>query len=163
MAMLRNNFRTCLSLAVLLIAGVSTAQAQVGINGIDSLNSAGVAEGRMMEQAINTVNDPAAVDVLFKEGNPITSVLDGLKEKGFHIEYQEKQFLPTMTLVTIPTSERIDEVLREILEPYDFRVYHSPAGQWIVKPNKKDSKDAKSRVKCSVDCSRLPEPVTPEH
>ena len=77
----------------------------------------------------STVNDPHAIDLLFKEGNTIQSVLDALTEKGFHIKYKKQQVLPTMTLLAIPKNSRIDLMLHEILEPWNLNVYHSPLGQ----------------------------------
>ena len=91
----------------------------------------------MLDLSMPSVSDPAAVDMLFQEGNTIASILEGLKEKGFHIRYKEKQFLPSMTLLSLPTATRIDDVLSEILEPWNFRVYRSPLGHLVVTQNKK--------------------------
>lgn len=141
--MSRSNLSVMLGLGVLLVCGASSAWAQdIGPSEKmwDGPKSAAVAESRMLELSVTSVNDPASAELLFKEGNTIVSILDGLKDKGFPIEYKAKEFPATMTLVSLPTSERIDEVLEQILDPYDFRAYHSPAGQWIVKPKKKGSK-----------------------
>jgi hypothetical protein len=96
----------------------------------------------MIDLSMPSVNDPAAIEMLFSEGNTIASILEGLKEKGFHIRYKEKHFLPTMTLLALPESTSIDDVLREILEPWNFRVYRSPLGHWIVTPNKNKASPA---------------------
>lgn len=104
---------------------------------MNSITSAGIRDATTLDLTLPSVNDPAAVDMLFREGNTILSVLDGLKEKGFHLQYKEKHFLPSMTLLSLPKGSRIDEVLREILEPWNFKVRRSPLGQWIVAPNKK--------------------------
>jgi hypothetical protein len=42
-----------------------------------------------------------------------------------------------MTLLSLPTATRIDDVLSEILEPWNFRVYRSPLGHLVVTQNKK--------------------------
>ncbi len=86
---------------------------------------------------LQTVNDPAAAEMLFREGTSIMAILEGLREKGFNIQYKEQHFLPSMTLVSLPQSTRIDELLREILEPWNFRVNRTPVGHWVVRPNKK--------------------------
>jgi hypothetical protein len=101
-----------------------------------SISSAGV-RGTALLEAHDSANDPAAVNVMFKEGNTLASILDGLKEKGFQIEYRQNLVPPTMTLVGLPKGTRIDDVLREILAPWDLDVYHSPYGKWVVRPSKK--------------------------
>ncbi len=138
-----SRFNLSLALGVMLVSSVPSAWAQINPykNGMDSISSAGIAETRMVDLTMPSVNDPAAVDMLFKEGNTILSVLQGLKEKGFHIRFKEKHFRPTMTLLSLPKSTSIDDVLREILEPWNFKVYRSPLGPWIVTPtNKKVSR-----------------------
>lgn len=115
----------------------------------NSMGNAGIRDGAMIDLSLPSVNDPAAVDMLFAEGNTITSVLEGLKEKGFNIKYKEKHFEPSMTLQSLPTASRIDDVLREILEPWNFRVYRSPMGHWVVTPDKKkaaNQPDEKTRA-----------------
>lgn len=138
--MLRSNRAVSLGLGVALLSSVSLAWAQ----GMNSMTSAGVRNGTMLDLSVPSVSDPAAIEMLFREGNTITSILDGLNEKGFHIRYKKKHFLPEMTLLALPESTRIDEVLREILEPWNFSVYHSPMGQWVVTPNKKKTSMARN-------------------
>ena len=104
---------------------------------MNRITSASIRESTMIDISVPSVNDPAAIEMLFTEGNSIASILEGLKEKGFHIQYKEKHLLPEMTLLSLPTATRIDDVLREILEPWNFRVYRSPLGHWVVTPNKK--------------------------
>lgn len=129
---------------VFLLANASPvwAQAEPSAANQNSLGHAAINDGRLIDLSIPSVSDPAAVDMLFKEGSPLTSILDGLNEKGFHIRYKAKHFDPTMTLVTIPESSRIDDVLREILEPWSFRVYRSPMGHLVVTPSKKKTSPA---------------------
>lgn len=81
-------------------------------------------------------NDPMQVEMLFKEGNAIVDILKGLKDKGFALDYKEKQVPREMTLLSLPKSTRIDDVLREILEPWNLSLYHSPYGRWVVRPDK---------------------------
>jgi len=86
--------------------------------------------------------DPKQVDLVFKEGNTIAQVLEGLKEKGFAIDYKREAVPPTMTLLSLPKSTRIDDVLREILEPWNLSLRHTPLGHWVVIPDKsKNPKD----------------------
>lgn len=128
-----------LGLSIVLGSSMSPAWAQMDANTAkaNSMGNAGVRGSTMLDLSLPSVNDPAAVDMLFAEGNTIASILEGLKEKGFHIKYKEKHFSPTMTLLSLPTATRIDDVLREILEPWNFRVYRSALGHWIVTPDKK--------------------------
>jgi hypothetical protein len=137
--MLQMNVGMVLGLCWVLMSTVSLAWARDpnADVGMDSIASAGVRDSKLLDLSMPSVNDPAAVDMLFKEGEPIASILDGLNERGFHIEYRKKHLLPTMTLLSLPKAERIDEVLREMVEPWNFKVYRSPMGQWIVTPNKK--------------------------
>lgn len=135
--MSRINLGMVLGLGLALISSVSLAWAQDPDAPMNSISSAGIAESKLLDLSQPSVSDPAAVDMLFKEGDAIASILGGLKEKGFHIQYREKHFLPTMTLLSLPKADRIDDVLREIVEPWNFSVYRSPLGQWVVTPNKK--------------------------
>ena len=89
-------------------------------------------------------NDPRQVEMLFKEGNAIVDILKGLKDKGFKLDYKEKQIPRSMTLLSLPKSTQIDEVLREILEPWDLALYHNPYGRWVVRPEKNKHPKAQS-------------------
>jgi len=137
--MSRSKLSVRLSVGLVLASGMSLAVAQgyvepgvmIATNKVATVN-----EETLRDVNLMAVNDPHEVDVLFKEGAPIVSILQGLNEKGFHIEYREKQFLPTMTLVSLPQSTAIDDVLTEILEPWDFRAYRTPFGKVVVTPVK---------------------------
>lgn len=137
--MSRLSMRSSLGLILMSAASVTWAQ---GWNAnpsatMDRFNSAGVRDSTMIDLSQPSVSDPKAVDQLFREGDEISSILAALNEKGFHIEYKEKHFRPTMVLLSIPQEEVIDDVLREILEPWEFRVYRNPLGKIIVTPTKK--------------------------
>ncbi|HEY5810575.1 MAG TPA: hypothetical protein VIT67_21580 [Povalibacter sp.] len=140
--MSRSNLGVELSLGLMLVLGPSLTWAQNSGNPgvMTSISSASMTDTKLFDAGQLSVNDPAQADMLFKEGDPIASVLAGLKEKGFHIQYREKQFLPTMTLQSLPTATDIDDVLREILEPWGFDVRRSPTGQWIVIPVKQEKR-----------------------
>ena len=138
--MSRSNLGKALWVSLVLGSSVSVAWAQMdpgAAANANSIGNAGVRDSTMLDLSMPSVSDPAAVDMLFQEGNTIASILEGLKEKGFHIRYKEKQFLPSMTLLSLPTATRIDDVLSEILEPWNFRVYRSPLGHLVVTQNKK--------------------------
>ena len=139
--MSRLNLNVLWGVSVVLLSSASLAwgqQIDAQTANENSLGNAAVNIGSpMIDLSMPSVNDPAAVEMLFKEGNTIASILEGLKEKGFHIQYRKKHFLPEMTLLSLPESTRIDDLLREILEPWNFRVYRSPLGQLVVVPNKK--------------------------
>lgn len=138
--MSQSNLGKALCLSLVLGSSASVAWAQSGPGAAaneNSMGNAGVRGSTMIDLSMPSVSDPAAVDMLFQEGNTITSILEGLNEKGFHIRYKKKQFPPSMTLLSLPTATRIDDVLREILEPWNFRVYRSPLGHLVVTQNKK--------------------------
>ena len=138
--MSRSNRGMHFGFGLLLMLGVSSAWAQVAGGPTKDARLENIEGGISEPQTratISTVNDPAAAELLFKEGTPVVSILEDLNKKGFHIEYKEKQFVPAMTLLSIPESTKIDDVLREILEPWAFRVYRSATGKLIVVPEKK--------------------------
>jgi hypothetical protein len=142
MTMSRLNLSATLGLGLVLVSSGSLTWAQNPDRGVmNSMTSASMSESKLVDVNTLSVNDPDQVDVLFKEGNTIASILDELKEKGFHIKYREKQFSPTMTLVSLPKATEIDDVLREILEPWGFDVRRLPTGQWIVIPMKKEKRE----------------------
>ena len=122
----------------LLMGGTALAQATgPGVPSQQMGSAFPIAESAtLVNQFANQASDPKQVDVLFKEGNTIAEVLKGLKDKGFPIDYKEKQVPPTMTLLTLPKSTRIDDVLREILGPWNLSLYHTPLGHWVVRPDK---------------------------
>src|SRR4051812_18123380 len=129
---------------IFVVIALLSADAAFAAEGVFSRDSspAGMHDTPMAAYYETTVNDPHAIDLLFKEGNTIQSILDGLSGKGFHIKYKKEQVLPTMTLLALPKNSRIDLMLQEILEPWNLNVYHSQLGQWIVKPGKKKAADS---------------------
>ncbi|HEY5810576.1 MAG TPA: hypothetical protein VIT67_21585 [Povalibacter sp.] len=142
--MSRSNLSTALSLGLVLVLNVSVAWAQEAYSEpgvMTALTKASVNETKLFDVSQISVNDPAQADMLFKEGNTIASILAELKQKGFHIQYRAKQFPPNMTLQSLPTATDIDDVLREILEPWDFDIRRSPTGQWVVIPAKQDKRE----------------------
>jgi hypothetical protein len=85
--------------------------------------------------------DPKAVEVPLYVGAKISAVLDALVEKGFLIKWTPEQVLPTMTILERPKATRIDNVLNEILKPYDMRADHNlQDGGYRVRPLKKKKK-----------------------
>jgi hypothetical protein len=137
--MLRSNLTVRLGLAMLLvsIASVSFAQ-QGGAAGVMTTEAKNgtVADNRLMDVNVIGVSDPSQVDMMFKEGDSILSILEELNEKGFHIQYRKKQFTDEMILLNLPTATDIDSMLQEILEPWHFRSYRTPMGKVVVTPVK---------------------------
>ncbi len=132
----------CVGLVLGLSVPVAWAQMDAATANANSIGNAGVNDNALLDVNVPWVNDPASADILFQEGSTIASILDALKEKGFHIQYKEKHLSPTMTLLSLPKATSIDEVLREILEPWNLSVYRSPLGPYIVKPNKRKASPA---------------------
>ena len=99
-----------------------------------------IADNRLMDVNTIGVSDPSQVDVLFREGDSILSILRELKDKGFHIQYREKQFSEDMILLELPTATDIDSMLKEILEPWHFTTYRTPMGKVVVTPVKQKKK-----------------------
>src|SRR3954447_24227262 len=129
-----------LSFLALALLSANVTHAAEGVFSRDA-SPAGMHDTPTAAYYETTVNDPHAIDLLFKEGNTIQSILDGLVDKGFHIKYKKQQLSPTMTLLALPKNTRIDLLLEEILQPWNLNVYHSPLGQWIVKPAKAKAND----------------------
>ena len=77
-------------------------------------------------------NDPAAVSVPMRAGATLESVLTALNARGFRIVYSSALVQPTMTLREVPTATRIDELLREILTPWNLRAVHAANGDWLI-------------------------------
>ena len=77
-------------------------------------------------------NDPAAVSVPMRAGATLESVLAALNARGFRIVYSSALVQPTMTLREVPTATRIDELLREILTPWNLRAVHAANGDWLI-------------------------------
>ena len=119
-------------LALLMASGVTLAQQKTPYDSAFPIAESST----LVNHFANEANDPKQIDLLFKEGNTIAQVLQGLKDKGFAIDFKKEYVPPTMTLLTLPKSTRIDEVLREILEPWNLSVFHTPLGHWVVRPEK---------------------------
>ena len=84
------------------------------------------------------VADPKAVEIPLKPGTPVSAVLTALTEKGFRIKWKPEQVLPTMTLLEKPKSTRVDNLLNEILAPYNMRADADlMKGGYLVKQLKK--------------------------
>jgi len=143
--MLRSNLTVRLGLALLLmsIASISSAQQgeALGVMTQETRNGT-VADNRLMDVNAIGVSDHSQVDMLFTEGDSILSILKELNEKGFHIQYREKQFTDEMILLNLPTATDIDGMLNEILEPWHFRSYRTPMGKVVVTPVKQKKKRA---------------------
>jgi hypothetical protein len=91
--------------------------------------------------ALDSKSDPHAVEIPLYAGAPISAILTALTEKGFLIKWDTEAILPTMTLLERPKSTRIDNLLNEILKPYDLRADHNMRdGGYRVKPLKKKKK-----------------------
>jgi len=88
------------------------------------------------------VADPRAVVIPLYAGAPIVEVLTALVAKGFKIKWSPKDVLPTMKIVERPKATRIDNVLNEILKPWDLHADHNQMdGGYRVRPLKKILKD----------------------
>src|SRR3982751_5953541 len=89
--------------------------------------------------------DPRAVEVPLYAGAPVSGVLQALVDKGFLIKWSHEDVLPTMTLLERPKSTRIDNLLNEILKPYDLRADHNlQDGGYRVRPMKKEKEKSSS-------------------
>jgi outer membrane cobalamin receptor len=82
------------------------------------------------DQAART-ND-TAVNVPLRAGATLESALAALNAKGFRIVYSSALVRPTMTLRAPPTSSRIEDLLREILVPWQLRAVHADNGDWLI-------------------------------
>jgi len=77
-------------------------------------------------------NDPQAVNVTLRAGASVESVLAALNARGFRIVYSSALVEPTMTLREVPRATRIDELLSEILTPWNLRAVHAANGDWLI-------------------------------
>ena len=66
-------------------------------------------------------NESPAVEVPVHAGDRLEAVLTRLNESGFRIVYSSALVRPEMTLSKAPSSSRIEELLREILAPWNLR------------------------------------------
>ncbi len=113
---------------VLWVGGVSAVIQRVGWLAILCVLASGV--GAAEQQS--SKNDPAAVSVPMRAGATLESVLAALNARGFRIVYSSALVQPTMTLREVPTATRIDELLREILTPWNLRAVHAANGDWLI-------------------------------
>ena len=147
--MLRTNLTVRMGLALLLmsIASISSAQQgeALGVMTQETRNGT-VADNRLMDVNAIGVSDPSQVDMLFREGDSILSILQELKDKGFHIQYRAKQFSEEMILLNLPTATDVDGMLKEILEPWHFTSYRTPTGRLVVTPEKRKKKATAANV-----------------
>jgi hypothetical protein len=121
-------------IALLCFAGVCSSQGPPVAPGM------GPVQGTQADVR-NTVQDPKAVEVPLYPGAQISDILTALTNKGFKIKWSPEEVLPTMTLLERPKATRIDNVLNEILKPYDMRADHNlQDGGYRVKPLKKKKK-----------------------
>lgn len=85
--------------------------------------------------AVRAAGDESpAVDVPVHAGDRLETVLTRLNERGFRIVYSSALVRPEMTLRKAPTSDRIEELLREILAPWNLRAVRAANGDWLVAP-----------------------------
>ena len=91
-----------------------------------------LASGVGAQEQRAATNDPAAVSIPLRAGASLESVLVALNARGFRIVYSSALVLPTMTLREVPTATRIDELLREILTPWNLRAVHAANGDWLI-------------------------------
>jgi len=84
------------------------------------------------------VVDPKAVQIPLKPGTPLSEVLTALTEKGFRIKWKPDQVSPDMKLLEKPKATRVDNLLNEILKPYDMRADADlMRGGYLIKDLKK--------------------------
>jgi len=91
-----------------------------------------LASGVGAQEQRAATSDPAAVSIPLRAGASLESVLVALNARGFRIVYSSALVLPTMTLREVPTATRIDELLREILTPWNLRAVHAANGDWLI-------------------------------
>jgi len=91
-----------------------------------------LASGVTAQEQRASANDPAAVSLPLRAGASLESVLVALNARGFRIVYSSALVLPTMTLREVPAATRIDELLREILTPWNLRAVHAANGDWLI-------------------------------
>ena len=129
------------AIVLLCIAGPCAAQLPSGPGG-----QGGPEIGEQVGQGTDAdvrhgASDPKAVEIPLYPGAPISAVLTALIEKGFKIKWDPEEVLPTMTLIERPKATRVDNMLNEILKPYDMRADHNlQDGGYRVKPLKKKKK-----------------------
>ena len=95
-----------------------------------SMLCAGLLLGVAQVQAAST--GPYAVNAALRAGDKLENVLALLNERGFHIVYSSALVRPEMQLLAAPRSSRIDELLREILAPWNLRAVRAANGDWLI-------------------------------
>ena len=144
--MSRSNLIIRLSLGLVLVLSASLSHAQqtqdAEMSGVmtPETKMSTYNDEHLLDVNVIGVNDPPQVDMLFREGDSILGILKEFNSKGFHIQFREKQFTEEMVLLNIPTTIGIDNVLREILEPWHFKIYRTPFGKVVVTPLKYEKK-----------------------
>lgn len=84
MTMLGSTLHAVAALALLSTTSLALAQTDA-VRNQQGLKHDFAADRLLVDAAtLETVNDPAAADVLFREGTPILAILKDLTEKGFH-------------------------------------------------------------------------------
>jgi len=91
-----------------------------------------LASGIEAQEQRSAANDPGAVMIPMRAGASLESVLAALNARGYRIVYSTALVQPSMTLRETPTSTRIDELLREILAPWNLRAVHAANGDWLI-------------------------------
>jgi hypothetical protein len=79
-------------------------------------------------------NESPAVEVPVHAGDRLEAVLTRLNESGFRIVYSSALVRPEMTLSKAPSSSHIEELLREILAPWNLRAVRASNGDWLIGP-----------------------------
>jgi hypothetical protein len=121
--------RTWLGIVLFACAGVCQAQTEPAVQYPEVSNDPDVRTKKA---------DPRAVVVPLYVGAPVRDVLSALNDKGFSIQWDPEQVLPTMTLLEKPKATRIDSLLTEILKPWGLRADHNLMdGGWRVRALKK--------------------------
>ena len=73
-----------------------------------------------------------AVNVPLRAGATLESALSQLNASGYRIVYSSALVQPSMTLRESPKSTHIDELLREILAPWNLRAVQASNGDWLI-------------------------------
>jgi len=126
---------------IVLLSLAALCSAQVGPGGQGAPEIGEQSSQGTSPDVRHTISDPKSVEIPLYPGAPISAVITALVEKGFKIKWSPEEVLPTMTLLERPKSTRIDNLLNEILKPYDMRADHNlQDGGYRVKPLKKKKK-----------------------
>jgi outer membrane cobalamin receptor len=102
------------------------------LTSLSAIFAAGLSSSAWAAEPLTGRNEPAAVNVPLHVGASVESVLSALNSRGFHIVYSSALVQPSMTLRDLPKSSRIDELLREILAPWQLRAVRAANGDWLI-------------------------------